>query len=90
MRKSTIVFLELGMLGGIAVAGYMLPDRTPLWTFLAASGACFLLGNVLLVQRLRQGESKNSVVQGGPWPHVVKALAILAVAWLLILVLFRR
>lgn len=90
MRKSTVIFVELGMLGGIVVAGYTLPDNTPLWTFLAASGACFLVGNIFLVKKLKEGKSKIPIAQGKPWGHILRALAILAVSWLLILLLYKH
>jgi hypothetical protein len=88
VKKSTIIFLELGMLAGIVVAGYTLPESTPLRTFLLASGACFVAGNLLLFRKLKQiklGEGSRA----DAWTHIFRALAILAVFWLLSLV-FRR
>ena len=80
-----VLIIEVGMLGGIVAAGYALPDNTPLNTFVIASAAVFLLGNVLLIRRLR-GESHAAGTRRGPWPHILRALTILAVCWLLILV----
>jgi hypothetical protein len=49
LKKSTvIVIVEISMLLGIILAALILPRNTPLWLFLAASGACFVAGNVYL------------------------------------------
>lgn len=91
MRKSTVVFVELGMLGGIVAAGYTLPDSTRLSTFLVASGACFALGNALLIMKLmRPKERQKEPPKNGAWIHILRALAILAFGWLLILLMSRR
>ena len=76
------------MLGAIVLAGCTLPDRTPLKTFLIASAIIFLLGNVL-VFRAPSRNPKSSTPGDGAWPHILRALAILAFSWLIILVLFR-
>jgi hypothetical protein len=89
VKKSTIIFLELGMLAGIVVAGYTLPESTPLRTFLLASGACFVAGNLLLFRKLKQLKLGESPTKAGAWTHIFRAFAILAVFWLLSLV-FRR
>jgi hypothetical protein len=90
MRKSTVVFVELGMLVGIVVAGYALPDSTPLRTFLIASGICFACGNVLLYRKLKQIRSGESAPDSGAWKHIFRALTILAIFWLLSLIFFRH
>jgi hypothetical protein len=89
VKKSTIIFLELGMLAGIVVAGYTLPESTPLRTFLLASGACFVAGNLLLFKKLKQIKLGGGSTKVGAWTYIFRALAILAVFWLLSLV-FRR
>jgi hypothetical protein len=83
-----VLIIEMGMLGGIVIAGYSLPDNTPLITFIIASAAVFVLGNVLMIRRLRMG-SYAAGRGGGPWPHILPAFAILAVCWILILILRR-
>jgi hypothetical protein len=90
MKKMTIIFIELGMLAGIVVAGYMLPDATPLRTFLIASGTCFVLGNVLLYGKLPQERAEPQSWSRKPWTHFYRAALILAVCWLLILLLYRK
>jgi hypothetical protein len=95
MKKSTIVFIELGMLAGIVIVGYTLPDSTPLRTFLIASGVCFASGNVLLFRKLKQVKSQDGKSEEGTsktevWTHIFRAFAILAIFWLLSLVFFRR
>lgn len=90
MKKSTVVFVELGMLAGIVVAGYTLPGTTPLSTFLMASGACFVIGNVMLFRKFVQVKSGEIATKASAWTHIFRALAILAVFWLLSLVFFRR
>lgn len=90
MKKSTIVFIELGMLAGIVVAGYTLPDSTPLRTFLIASGICFAGGNVLLFRKLKRIKSGEDTPKMGARAHIFRALFILAIGWLLSLVFFRR
>jgi hypothetical protein len=90
LKKSTIIFVEFGMLAGIIVAGYTLPGSTSLRTFLIASGACFAGGNVLLFRRVRRIRSGAVVTRSGAWGHIFKALTVLAVVWLLSLIFFRR
>jgi hypothetical protein len=90
LKRSTIVFIELGMLAGIIIAGYTLPGRTPLRVFLIASGACFVVGNIFLARKIKQIKSETSLQENGPWPHIFRALAILAICWLLSFLLFKR
>lgn len=90
MKKTTVIFLELGMLAGIVVTGYTLPESTPLRTFLLVSGACFVAGNLLLFRKLKQMKSGEGAPETGAWTHIFQAFAILAVFWLLSLVLLKR
>ncbi|MGA2376586.1 MAG: hypothetical protein ABSF72_13780 [Candidatus Sulfotelmatobacter sp.] len=90
LKKSTIIFIELGMLAGIVVARYTLPGSTPLRMFLIASGACFAVGNILLAKKIKEIKDGKARAEKGPWPHIFRALAILAICWLLSLLLFRR
>jgi hypothetical protein len=91
VRRSTIMFVEIGMIGGIIVAGYTLPDDTPLTTFLIVSGVCFVLGNLFLIRKVRQKNSQSSDSSNGRvWIHILRALAILAIAWLLVRFLFKH
>jgi hypothetical protein len=84
VRKTTIVFIELGMLGGIVLAGYTLPDNTPLWMFLVASVVMFVSGNALLLRRLKENSSSNEAVPTEFfWPRLFSVLAILAILWIL-------
>jgi hypothetical protein len=90
MKKSTIVLIELGMLAGIVVAGYTLPDSTPLRTFLIASGLCFAGGNLLMFRNYQRIKSGEGTLKTGAWTHIFRAFTILAIFWLLSLVIFRR
>jgi len=74
MQKSTIIFIELGMLAGIVLAGYTLPGSTPLRAFLVAAAACFVVGNVLLARKIRQTRAGNSYKEKRPWLHIFRAL----------------
>lgn len=89
MRKLTIVFLELGMLGGVVVAGYMLPARTPLSAFLTVSGLWVAAGNLLIVKKIKQIKTEKISTKGRAWAHVSWALAILGATWLLVFMLSR-
>jgi hypothetical protein len=90
VKKSTILFIELGMLGGLILAGYTLPGSTPLPLFLIGSGTCFAVGNIILVRKIKQIKAGESPAKGGSWPHLFRALAILAFFWLLTLLFFKR
>jgi hypothetical protein len=90
LRRSTIVFIELGMLAGIVVAGYALPGTTSLAVFLLATGVCFVAGNILLVRKIKQIKVGNRPAEDGPWPYLFRALAVLSAAWLLSFLLFKR
>jgi hypothetical protein len=88
-NKAKVAIVELGMLGGIGVAFYTAPETIPLRTFLIISGAVLALGNVLLFARIRRTNSSQTNRRGRAWPHLLTAFAILALAWLLILLLDR-
>jgi hypothetical protein len=90
MKKSTIMLIELGMLAGIVVVGYTLPDSTPLRTFLIASGLCFAGGNLLLFINLKRIKSGEGTPKTGAWTNVFRAFTILVIFWLLSLIFFRR
>jgi hypothetical protein len=90
LKRSTIVFIELAMLAGIIIAGYSLPGRTPLRVFLIASGACFMVGNILLARKIKQIDAGEHAPKGGFWPHLFRAFVILAIGWLLIFLLFKK
>ena len=90
MKKSTIVFIEFGMLAGIIVAGIMLPKSTSLSAFLLASGACFVVGNFLIFRKIKRVRTGEITAKDGPWPHLFRAFAILAVAWILLWLLSRK
>jgi hypothetical protein len=78
------------MLAGIVLAGYTLPGSTPLRVFLIASGVCFAVGNILLAKKIKGIKDGETPAEKGPWPHLFRALAILAICWLLVLLLFKR
>jgi hypothetical protein len=85
MKKSTIVFVELGMLLGIIAAGYLLPGATPLRTFLFAGGSCFVLGNILLIRSIRHvGAQANNDKR--VWPLATHSSSICDIGgWLVLL-----
>ncbi len=84
MKKRTIVIVELGMVGGIVVALYLVPDDTRLSTFLIASGLCFLAGNVLLFARARKTTDPVKAGETNLWVRVLRVFAICGGAWILI------
>lgn len=73
LTKTLRVFIiQAGMLGGIVVAAFALPDNTPLKTFLIASAGIFVLGNVVLIIGLRsrstaKGFKGDARSQMKPW-----------------------
>jgi hypothetical protein len=89
IERSTIVFIELGMLAGIVLTGHTLPGSTPLRVFLIASGACFVVGNIFLAEKIKQ-------IKAGESPREKRTVAahcsssISAISWLLNFLLFRR
>ena len=87
MRKTTIVFVELGMIGGIIIAGYRLPGDTRLSTFLVSSGVCFALGNVALIAIARRERPANKEKPSNASAHFLRAFIILAIGWLLVFLL---
>ncbi|HVB34240.1 MAG TPA: hypothetical protein VNJ52_07730 [Patescibacteria group bacterium] len=89
MKKSAIAILELGLLGGIVLAAYTLPARTPLWVFLAGSAAWLVAGNVFLIRAIKEAKNRKIAGQDGPWPHLIRACVILVIAWLLALLASR-
>jgi len=87
MKKRTIVLIELGMLGGIVLALFTVPENTPLLTFVLASGVCFLIGNILLYWKIKAVKTGQTASEAGAWPHLIRAFAILGTAWIAMLLL---
>lgn len=88
-KPSVLVIAEVGMLAGIVGAGYALPESTPLKTFATASAVILLLGNILIVRAL-WFRVINDAGDRSPWPHILRAFAILAFVWLVEVVMFRK
>jgi hypothetical protein len=86
LKKSTIILVELGMFAGVIVCFYPLPAKTPLSVFLVASLGCIVLGNFLLFRRAREAKSGKE----GFWLHILRALAVLAICWLLVFLLSKH
>jgi hypothetical protein len=80
--------LEAGMLCGIVLAFYTVPANTPLRTFVIASVAWLVLGNVLMIRGLRS-TSNAAATERGFWSRMLLAVAIFAAAWLLFAVMRR-
>lgn len=80
LTKTLKVFIvEAGMLGGIVVAAFTLPESTPLKTFLIASAGIFLLGNVVLIRGLRSGSPAEA--SKGDARAQMKPWLLLAAIW---------
>jgi hypothetical protein len=90
MKKSTIIFIELGVLSIILLMGVMLHGSIGLRACLVYGGACFLLGNFLLAANIERLKSVASPAGKGPWPHILRALVILAIFSLLASLLSKR
>lgn len=60
MKAIAVVGVEVGMLFGIGVAAFMVPRSTSLLSFGIISGAAFVLGNFLLVRRMRQAQGEDA------------------------------
>jgi hypothetical protein len=79
------------MLLGIVAALFMVPPSTPLRTFGIISGAVFLLGNVLLISKVR---SVRDTVPQGLSPERKRRLnsiiVLFALYWLLCFFLRKR
>jgi hypothetical protein len=88
-KPGVLAIAEIGMLAGIVLAGYTLPDSTPLKTFATASAAIFLLGSVLIVRALWFGKVGGASDRRA-WPHILRAAAILTFVWLIEVVMFRK
>jgi hypothetical protein len=89
MKKSMIVIIELGMLGGIVLALFLVPRSTPLLTFLLASLACFAVGNFLLFRKIKQIGVGDVARKDAPKPHLLRVFAFLTGTWILLWLLHR-
>ncbi len=78
------------MIGGIFIALYSVPDSTRLSVFLLASGLCFVAGNIFLFRMVKRTKGGKSKEGEKAWPHIFRALAVVAVAWLLILLMSKK
>jgi hypothetical protein len=90
VKKFKIAILEVGMIGGIILAGYSLPGNTRLSVFLVASGLFFAAGNIFLFRLFKQTKGGEGVEGGKAWPHTLRAIAIVTIVWLLVLLLSKR
>jgi hypothetical protein len=72
MKKLTIVFVEIGMLLGIVLAAFTVPRSFPLLTFLIISAGFFVVGNVLLLRKLKQRQTGEFPSDGKVWPHLYR------------------
>ncbi len=78
------------MLAGVIAAGYTLPGSTRLAVFLMVSGAWFVVGNVLLLQKIKRTKGGTSPAETGPWPHLFRAFAVLFYRMVLGLIALQR
>jgi energy-converting hydrogenase Eha subunit C len=67
-RPFKVLVIEIGMLGGIVLAGYLLPASTPLVTFVIAGIILLVVGNVLVIQKLRSPNQEKLIVEADPLP----------------------
>jgi hypothetical protein len=83
MKKSTIVFSELGMLLCIIFAAILLPDKTPLRAFLAVSSEFLLIGNYLVVKAIENARVKDGVAEEHKWKQsrILEVFVILNSSW---------
>ncbi len=83
MKKSTIVFLELGMLSCIILAAIVLPGRTPLRGFLAVSSEFLLVGNYFVVKAVEDTKAKDGAAEEHKWKwsRIFGIFAILNSPW---------
>jgi hypothetical protein len=82
-KTKTIVGVEAGMLACVATAFVLLPESTPLRTFVGLSVRCFLVGNVVLVARLKQGKSAHQSPNDEVSSRIWNAFAMLAISGLI-------
>jgi hypothetical protein len=90
LKKSTIVFIELGMIGGILIAGYTLPGDTSLLVFLIASSGCFLMGNLLLAAKVKGRKADQVPGRKAFWIRMLQVFIILGIIWLLRFLVFPK
>lgn len=85
MRKSAIVFIELGMLSCIILAAIVLPEKTPLREFLAVSAEFLLIGNYLVVKSAEDTKSKSSAAEEHKWKwsRIIGIFAVIDIPWIL-------
>ena len=83
MKKSTIVFSELGMLLCIILAAILLPESTPLRAFLAVGSEFLLIGNYLVVKAIEGARVKDGVAEEHKWKwsRILGVFVILNSLW---------
>jgi hypothetical protein len=83
MKIFTVIAVEIGMLLGILGALFTVPRNTPLLTFLLIGLAFFVIGNFLLIEKLRKIRSGETLTDVQRKPHLYLAFILLAAYWLL-------
>jgi hypothetical protein len=81
MKKSTIVFIELGMAFCIVFAAVALPDRTPPRPFLAVSSEFLLIGNYLVFRKFEDSKAKVDSTKKRTWTFLFRVFAIINFPW---------
>jgi hypothetical protein len=86
-----LVLIEIGMLLGIVAAAFMVPRSTPLLTFGIISGAVFVVGNVLLISKMRQKSvGEKQALSPQRERHLNLIIVLFVIYWILSLLLRKR
>ena len=83
MKKRTVVLIELAMLACIGLAAILLPDETPLRSFLAVSSEFLIVGNYFLVRAIEKRRRAGAGTPSFSWSRILLVFAILDLPWIL-------
>ena len=83
MTKTTIVFFEIGLMGGIVLAALTVPRSTSLSTFMIISAAFVIVGNIFLVKKPHSTGVGEPAAKKKFWTGIYKVMAVCTIYWIL-------
>jgi hypothetical protein len=83
MSAWKIVLVECAMISLIFLALCLVPERTPLRTFLAVASELLLIGNYLSFKPRANAEAESPSRQSFSWMRLLKVFILLNGVWVL-------
>jgi hypothetical protein len=83
MKKWPVALIELAMLACIGLAAILLPNQTPLRSFLAVSSEFLIVGNYFLVRAIEKRRKDKASTVRFSLSRILLVFAIVNLPWVL-------